>query len=268
MLAAAIVVVVVIAVVPEIRVHSCQRRAGVEFLHGLRLANVLHGVTHRIGAHRALGLKRHHAQSVGLARGLFACLRGVVVVNGNSVLRVLKRPDGRGTAATGAENGHLFEAEGEGAHELGATRGADGFVVPVGLVLDDDLEGEFVAVADAADADDEVLLEVAAVVGVADEFLHFEAEELDVFKGGVVGDVDFDDFLHGFGAGEVVDPGVVEDDVGDLGYLHALEIGEDGVEEGDLFHDEALVANSHAVLWFDVRTCQSIEHESCNGLPR
>lgn len=72
---------------------------------------------------------------------------------------------------------------------------------------------------------------------MADEGFHFCAQQVDVFEGGVEGDEHVELFFHGFGAGDVFDPEVVEDDVGHLDHFHCVDAFEDCEEERDLLDD-------------------------------
>ena len=144
-------------------------------------------------------------------------------------------------------DGHALDGKREAAHELGSARGADAVVVPVGLVPDANLKGQLVQVADAADADGDVGLEVAVVLGRSDEFLHLLAQQLDVLERGIERHVDIDDFAHGLAPGNVLDPEVVQGDVGHLDDLVLVDAGEDGVQEGDPLDNELLLLGAHDV---------------------
>lgn len=105
---------------------------------------------------------------------------------------------------------------------------------------DFDLELQFIHVADAGSFEDDIWLEIAGVVWMADESFHFLAKEVDVFEGRVERDENVELLFHGFGTSDVFDPESVEDDVGDLDHFHAINAFEYCEEEGDLFDDEEL----------------------------
>lgn len=112
---------------------------------------------------------------------------------------------------------------------------------------DFDLELEFVHIADAGGFEDDVWLEVAGVVGGADEGFHLGAEELNIFEGGVEGDEHLKLFFHGLGAGDVFDPEVVEDDVGDLHHFHGVDSFEDRIEQRDLLNYQVDLVDVYSV---------------------
>jgi hypothetical protein len=100
-------------------------------------------------------------------------------------------------------------------------------------VLDGNLEVKFVQVANATNSNGQIWLKVARVFGRADKLLHLLAQQLDVFEGSVVRDVKVDDFLHCLAPGHILDPKIIQDDVGYLNDLHFVNAGEDGVEKRD-----------------------------------
>ncbi|KZL83850.1 hypothetical protein CI238_10313, partial [Colletotrichum incanum] len=97
---------------------------------------------------------------------------------------------------------------------------------------------QLVQVADTSDANGDVWHEVARVVGVTDEVLHLDAQQLEILKARVVRDVQVNNLLHRLTASDVFNPEVVESDVGDLHHLHLVDAGEDGVQERNLVHNE------------------------------
>jgi hypothetical protein len=149
--------------------------------------------------------------------------------------------------ATRAIDRDLLEGQGKGAHELGSSAGPDHIVVPVRLVQDGDLEGELVKTADAANANVEVGLEVSGVVVRAHKLLHLKTEQLNVLEGGVVRNINLNALVHGLAAADVVDPVVVELNVGNLGNLLGIAPGEDGVQQGDALDNQLDVVNVDTV---------------------
>jgi hypothetical protein len=160
-------------------------------------------------------LRRNQSCGVLVPSNLFTALNGPIIGDRDGVRWIARRAKSLTTTAR-TKDGDLLESESKGAHELGAAGCSDAIVVPVRLVLDGDRQGELVEVADTGDTNVEVGLEVARVIRMADEFLHLQAKELDIFERRIVGDVQVDALKHSLATGDVVDPKIVQDNVGDL----------------------------------------------------
>ncbi|KAI6761338.1 hypothetical protein HG531_001891 [Fusarium graminearum] len=86
------------------------------------------------------------------------------------------------TTTTRSNKRNLLQGQSQGTHELGATAGTDGVVVPVGLVSDSNIEQKFVEVTNTTDADAKIGLEVTGILGQTDELLHLKAEQLNILE--------------------------------------------------------------------------------------
>jgi hypothetical protein len=225
---------VVIAIVPNTNAGSRRTRVNVLSSLGMALLRVV------------LLRGRHQASFISsLGSGITAVL-GEIVADSNGV-RGVGRSAERLTAATRSDQRNLLQGQSQSTHELRTAGGADGIVVPVGLVSDGDKELELVEVTHTSDANAEIGLEVASILGRTNKLLHLETQKFDVLECSVEGNIDLNSLMHSLATGDIFDPDVVELNVGDLNSLHGVEAVENRVQEGDLVDNHLGTSNVDAV---------------------
>jgi hypothetical protein len=176
-----------------------------------------------------------------LANGL--CFLGR---NGNRPRRLvgITQPD---IAATRAVDRNLAEGDNKGAHKLGSPTSAEAFVRPVALMTDLHAELELVHLGNTNNLYLDLGVKIAAVDGIPNKGEKLLLQCIDILERCVPGGKDGDLLPHGRAASDVLDPEVVEDDVGGLGDFAVVNTLKDGIKEGNVLYSKLVRANVDAV---------------------
>lgn len=108
-------------------------------------------------------------------------------------------------------------------------------------------EFELVHFSNADHFDLDIGMEVTAVYRISHKCNQLLLESIDILERGIPGCKDGDLFPHSLTTSDVLDPEVVEDNVGSLKHLAVVDTFEHGVEKRNVLDRELVGANIHAV---------------------
>jgi len=150
----------------------------------------------------------------------------------------------------------LLKGDHEHADELVAPLQTETFVLPVGLVKEDNVEGEREVLGNCAQLGQDVTLEVALLT--AAEFQQTLAQAVDLFNSGAVFDDDWNRLGEGTGSALVQNEECVQVAVGGLDDM-ALHLLEFSVQQSDLLDEVVIAETGITSVTIDGDTVSDIE---------